>query len=381
MGQTLREALSKAYDESVNDDAPTPVAADPVEFETPAVEPEPASKDVEPPPNETAEAKAERVRDEAGKFAKSPKVAKTAAAKPAPVAKTTAVSAVAPNTTKAPAVPGTETAAPAVPAFKPPQSWKPAAREQWAKLPADVQAEVARREKETSTALGEAAGARKFAEAFSQAVSPHAAFIQAQGGDPIRTVASLLQTAQALNGHPGQRAQAVAEIVKAFSVDIQALDQALAGQATGAKPAAQPEYRDPRVDKLFSTLEQNSAQRAQQTKAEAASEVESFAANAEFFEDVRQEMSMLMAVAAQQGRQMTMQQAYDKACLLSDSVSPILSQRQAAKAAETAKAATQRARAAGSSVKSSPSGGVGPGSDAKPSLRQTLEAAWDSSIK
>ena len=52
-----------------------------------------------------------------------------------------------------PPVPTPAVATPAQEAAKPPQSWKPLAREKWATLAPDIQQEVLRREKETASAL------------------------------------------------------------------------------------------------------------------------------------------------------------------------------------------------------------------------------------
>jgi hypothetical protein len=103
---------------------------------------------------EASEITGDRARDKTGRFVKQD-------AKPAEPDK----QAILPPAAK-PAPPGQGAALPvatpaAAPAFKPPQSWKPTVREHWGALPAEVQAEVDRREREIAKALQESAEASK----------------------------------------------------------------------------------------------------------------------------------------------------------------------------------------------------------------------------
>lgn len=271
---------------------------------------------------------------------------------------------------------GTSGAAPAaapLEAFKPPQSWKPAAREQFAKLPPEVQAEVARLDRETVGVLRESANARRFAESFQQVVGPHAAAIQAEGGNPLQTVQSLLQTAQALRG-PG-RAQVVANIMRQFGVSEDALVRALEGQAPaqGGQEAPPGQYRDPRVDQLFNHLQAAHQQRQEATSTRAHQDVATFGEKAEFLEDVRPHMAALLADAGQRGQAMTLEDAYDAACWANKEIRAILQQREAAKAANASQASTQRARQASSSIRTQPASGGAAGPDG--SIRGDILAA------
>ncbi|HAM41749.1 MAG TPA: hypothetical protein DCP69_10565 [Candidatus Omnitrophica bacterium] len=258
------------------------------------------------------------------------------------------------------------------PAIKAPQSWKPLAREKWASIPAEVQAEVARREREVTTTLQEVAKTRKEHAEFAQTVAPYMGMIQAESSTPIQAVANLLQTAAALRtAPPAHKAQLVAQLVKQFGVPIDALDAALSGQAM-PQGQAQQQYRPP--EDTAKIVEQVIAKRLEAVQASRAEkELSTFADSHEFFADVREDMADLIEVASRRNVAMTPEQAYTRAIALHPEIGDVLKQRDSAKASATAQATTQRAKAAASSVKSSPAAG---GNAAQPrGIREQLEAA------
>lgn len=377
----LRETIQAAMDGTLEDastEAPSDVST-PVDSggggEVPAAVVEAAGSDVAPDAGdeaaETEAGAAARARDAQGRFAPGSKEAKAEALKAAqPVVRPTSAVAKASTALAAnvkPVVPAV-TPVPPAEAFKPPQSWKPGAREHFAKLPPEVQAEVARLDKETVGVLRESANARKFAESFNQVVSPYMGAIQSEGGNPLQTVHGLLQTAQALRG-PG-KAQVVANIIRQFGVSEESLVEALQGQAPqghgrAAAPApAQTEFRDPRVDQMLEQRAQALTQRAHRDTA-------AFSEKAEFIEDVRHHMALLLKEAADRGQGMTLEEAYDAACWANKDVRGTLQKREAAKA--NAQASTQRARAASSSIRSQPASAGTAGPDG--SIRGDIMAA------
>lgn len=366
-----RETIEAAF--AAADEPPAEVVMpEPVEAATPGPT-EPAEK---------VQTAAEKARDRAGRFAKAKAVAPVkSAVKAAPVVtKKPALVPVAPvapapatTTGTTPPAPG-ETSA----ALKPPASWKPAARERWNALPAEVQQEAVRRERETQAALQESSEARKSWSSFQQAVAPYAGMFQAEGASPIQAAASLFQTAAALRtAPPPAKARIVADIVRTYGIDIGMLDQALAGQAPQQSQGQQPQgqFRDPRVDELMSRLQNGERQRQEAAAQKAAGEVHAFGANAEFYEDVRQDMAYVLEDAARRGVAMSIEDAYSRAVKLHPEVSKVMAQREEAKAATATQATTQRARAAASSVKSRP---TGPAPTVAPTGRRAaLDAAWD----
>jgi hypothetical protein len=350
--QDLRATLSDAYD-SLEDGASG--GDEPPD----APEPEAEAKEVTPEATEEqGPAKEPEGRDDKGRF-KSPRRLQATKA-------TSIKSVVAPNSTPAPP----ET-------LRAPQAWKPATREKWAALPPEVQQEVIRRERETTATLAESAEARKSWDSFRQAVAPYEGQIRAEGSDPVRAAASLFQTAQALRTAPPQhKAQLVASMVRTFGVPIDALDAALAGQAP---PQQSQQAFDPNALSQQVTnqvLQQLQQHRAQAAAKEVAEEIETFSQTHEFFEDVREDMADLLDMASKRGVRLTPEDAYKKAIALHPDVSEAVQQKEAAKRAENARASTQKARAAASSIKSQPSG---ISHTKEPvSIRDYLEDNWES---
>lgn len=266
---------------------------------------------------------------------------------------------------------------------KPPQSWKPGAREAWGSLPADVRAEVHRRERETARIVQETAQARQVTEFVGKLQQQFAPALQAEGVDALTAASNLMNLASRLRfGTPVEKAQLAATIVRNYGVDVNALADALDripggivqplhGQPQGVQPGM---YQDPRVDQLFQQLEQAKQARIEQTVQAATTEVEAFGANKEFFDDVREDMADLLEVASRRGIDMTLEQAYDRACLMHPDIAKVLEARKAAESAGTARQSTQRARVAASSVRGTPATASTP----QPAdLRGAIEAAFE----
>lgn len=266
-----------------------------------------------------------------------------------------------------------------------PASWRPDVREHWGQLPEPVRAEIQRREVEVQRTLQESAEARKNYDAVMRTVAPYEAFIRAEGSNPIQAIDNLMATAAKLRtGTAPELASMVAGIVNQFGIGrfgngfIQALDSALAGQAPVVDPqqAAMEQVLNQRLAPVQQMLTQfQQAQVAQQERiAQAAkSEVETFLDRAEFGNDVREEMADLMESASRRGQNLTLPEAYHKACLLNDRVRTVLQGRLQAKGAQQQTSAAQRARAAAVSV----SGSAPVGALQQPStdVRSAIEAA------
>lgn len=353
---SLRESLNSAVEEIVPEQPSVP---------EPAAPPEPVES--APTPSETTEQATERrARDEAGRFAK--KAAEEAAQKPPE-------KAAQPSTTPAPEKP----AAPSPASPKPPQSWKPEAREEWAKLPDRVRQEVLRREGEVQRALQESSEARQSYSKFKEVIAPYEQALRASNADPMRTVQGLLQTSYALQYGPKQTvAQMIGQMVQAYlpgREGLEMLDGILSGQAPRE---AQQQFRDPRVDELLAQVEQSKARQAQQFQQQA-NTMYAEISQEEFFEDVRLDMADVMELAVKRGLQMTPREAYNRAVAMHPEISRVVSQREAAKRAATPNGATQRAKLASSSVRSSPVTPP-PGERAQGDLRSDLEAAMEQSL-
>ena len=355
-----REVLEAKYDE---------LDAQPEETTNESAAPEPVSAPVTTPaePVEATPSTDTRPRDESGRFAPKEEAPKGISPKPAPIG------------TK-PAEPVTPPPV-AAPVTKAPQAWKPAAREEWAKIPAGAQQEILRLELDTKRALERAALAEKSQAGLESLTRPYEAVIRQTGMDAPKYVANLLQTAYSLStAHPQQRAQTLADLVVQFGVSPADLDSALVARIQGhqAQPPPQQPMRDPRFDQFLQEIEQVKAQNQQKAVAEAEQTAESFATGHEFLNDVRDEMADILEVWSKRGKKDVtpddLERAYNIACQQNPDVAPIFEQRRAAQEAQKAMASTARSRAAASSVRSEP---TAPLAATPAGRREVLEARWD----
>lgn len=264
---------------------------------------------------------------------------------------------------------------------KPPASWKPGAREAWAQLPPDVRAEVHRREREAARLVQEGSQHRQTVDRLSQLQQQFAPALQAEGVDVMTATANLMNLASRLRfGTPIEKATLAATIIRNYGVDVNALadvlDRTPAGQPIHAQGQGQPPHgqmlQDPRVDQLFAQLGQMQRNRQEQLVERATTEVETFGVNKEFFEDVREDMADLLEMAAKRGVDLSLDAAYERACAMHPDVSQVMEARRRAALAGNSQQSTQRARAAASSVRGTPSG---VSTAAPDDLRGTIEAA------
>jgi hypothetical protein len=362
---SLRETLESA------------IAADAAEAEpvvAPVVEAAPESA-AQPEPQETAAEAAQRARDEKGRFAPKAPEAKPepAAAKPTeqrvpkgaddggtlpekPAAKQEAA-------VRDPQLAGTD---------KAPASWKPLAREKWSALPPEVREEWSRREKEMAGFVARNGEHVKVVEQMRQTLQPYEAIARANGMDAMQYAGSVMQTAAVLHmGSQQQKDALIARLIGMYGASVDGINAHLQGQAPQAHAAPQQAPQD--VSALVQQEFQRVAQEAQQQRAASAWE-EFQATEPEFLEQVKPAMREILHLAGQQNRNMTYQQAYDRACKLDEEVSAVLDQRKSAAAARAQAPTVQRAKVAGSSIKATPAAtAIRPAGPR--SLREEIEAA------
>lgn len=270
-----------------------------------------------------------------------------------------------------------------------PRSWKVATREHWSKLPIEVREEVKRREAEITQFIGQHGKAIQHKQEFDQVIQPFMPFIAAQQSTPMKAVHSLMTTAARLTtGAPQQKAQVVAEIIGNYGVDLKTLDEVLSGQVARTAPNAgfqnqnqPPAWAQPMFN-FMSKVEQDKQRYEQRIQDETTREIQEFEKRP-FYEDLREDMGMLMQRAVEKGQKMTLDDAYNKARKLNPDVDKILTQREQAAASQNGNGggtAVQKARKAASSVKSTPAATTQKQKkavDEAPSRRETLLAAFD----
>jgi hypothetical protein len=343
--------------------------------------PDAGEAEPEEPSGDESEAPRDRPRREDGKFLdkkKAERIARRAeeAAQRAAAKAAKAAGRPAPEAGKP--APAAAAAAAAAAASKAPQSWSATERSKWDAMPPEAQAAVHRREREAAVAFQERAQARGMLQGVVSTIAPFESMIRAEQGargeqyNPMRTVASLLNTAAALRtGSPSTKVNLVADIMAEYGLldprMIDALQDAIVARLEGrggARPADLPqaERGDPRVDRILQHLEQQERAQEEREQARYSGQVQAFANEVdaagkpahEYFEDVREDMRDVILLAKNRGVAMTLQQAYDKACSLHPEVSKLVAQRREAERARTAEAATRRSRRAASSAPTSP---------------------------
>lgn len=265
-----------------------------------------------------------------------------------------------------------------------PASWRPDVREHWAQLPAEVRAEVARREQEVQRTLQETSEARKFTDALNRVIQPYEMFIRAENSNPLQAIDNMMATAARLRTAPApDTAGLIASLVKQFGVGrfgngfIEQLDSALAGEVPRVDPqqaqlqnAIQAQLAP--VQQFMSQFQQAQANQQQRVSQEAQSEVQQFIQAAEFAADVREEMADIMEVAQRRGRDLSLKDAYNQACMTNPRVRSVLEARHKARGAQTMTGAAQKARSAAVSV----TGGPSMAPQATPTdVRSAIEAA------
>ena len=270
--------------------------------------------------------------------------------------------------------------------IKAPMDWGPQEREQWSKIPRNLQEKVMGREKELNTLMQTTVEARKTHTEFEQLANKYGSVLSGVAGDtPMAAAGNLFDTVANLRmGSPIQKAQIIADLISNFGVDINTLDSALVGAAPTADQSQQAQIEAlvaQRMKPFEDQMGQESAYRQQQeTKKQetAISDVQDFAKTAEFLSDVRHDMADLIDMTSARGGTITMEQAYAKACALNPQIQAVIAQRAKQTALTGGQTTMASKRAAASSLNGSR---VGVGGNAEGSMRDTISSAWDSQYK
>lgn len=263
---------------------------------------------------------------------------------------------------------------------KAPLDWSPSQRESWSKVPRDIQDKILAREKDMADAIEGTADARKTHEHLSKLATAFAPVMAAEGANtPMEAIEGLFNTVAELRmGSPQQKAVKMASLISHYGVDIAALDSVLAGQTPEQGSNTQLEQMlDQRMqpfNDFMANQQQNQQTQNQATQNIATANVAEFAKANEFMNDVRQDMAYLVDLAAKNGQEITLQQAYDKACTLNPEICAVIDKRKADAALlgdQTSIAAKEAAM--GLNGKQMGTGGGA----ASMSLREQINSAWD----
>jgi hypothetical protein len=248
-----------------------------------------------------------------------------------------------------------------------------------------VRSEIQRRETEVARTLQETAEARKTVEAVMKTIEPYQAFIKAENSNPLQAIDNLMSTAARLRtGTAPELAQLVAGLVNQFGTGrfgngfIEMLDTALSGQTPKQDPQqlAIEQVLNQRLapmQNMLTQFQEAQFQQQQQATQAAQSEVSVFLERAEFGNDVREDMADIIEAAQRRGQNMSLQDAYKKACLMNDNVRSVLSQRVQSRGAQQTTSAAQKARSA--AVQVSGAAPMGALRQESTDVRSAIEAA------
>lgn len=238
-----------------------------------------------------------------------------------------------------------------------PPTWKPGPREHWEALPADVKAEIGRREQEISVGLRDSADSRKLAADFKETIAPFQHFIQAENSTPLQAVSNMMRTAAVFRtGTAQQKAQTAASIIKNFGIDIQMLDGMLAGSYQEDPVQRQIETAVAPYREMAARVQNMERERNDDINSSASQSIEAFGADPknEFFHDVRETMADILDLSTQRGQAIDLPTAYNRAIMMHDDIAAIVAQRNVAANISQRKAPAQRARAKAVSVQGAP---------------------------
>ncbi len=256
-----------------------------------------------------------------------------------------------------------------------PQGLSLEAREAWSDVPDSVKADIVKRENDYARGIEKHRANTQRVQAMDKSLQPYSQLFAMNGGAG-NTLPGLLQTASQLQmGSAPQKAAAVANIIKQFGVDIKTLDNMLVGEAPSQEVQQQSAVQE-QIQQAIAPYQQHMAQIQQQQQAQAqqaqqvvASEVSNFGSQHEFYNDVRMEMADLMDMAANRGRQMTMEEAYNTACQSHPQIANIMKNR-------VSQQSVQQKRQAATSIHGTSGGSMS--ADAPNSVAAALNDAWDS---
>ena len=254
-----------------------------------------------------------------------------------------------------------------------PVGLSPEAREVWKDTPPAMQKAIAKREKEFAVGVQRYAEGAKRAEGMDRALQPYQQYLAMNGG--TKHIGALLQTGAGLQmGSPIQKAQTVANLIKLYGIDIGTLDSMLVGETPPQQVQQQQPQNNPEMQEIrqFMNYQRQQVQDQQQhSQQQVVSSVDMFSQDPknEFYNDVKMDMADLMDMSANRGEEMSLPDAYARACQMNQSISSILNSRRSASEISTK-------RKAATSISGGP-GGPG-GNSMSGSRRSAIEDIWDS---
>lgn len=257
---------------------------------------------------------------------------------------------------------------------KAPPGWE----NDWEKLDPDVQMRIKDREREIHQQIGATTEARRLNERYNEVIGPYLGEMQQMGVDPLQAVGDLLGMGKVLRtGGQGEKANLIAQLVRNNNVDIQELDNALAGMVSGSGgPDIQQQISQAVQQQLTPVRQYMQSQQAQQQAAAQQGvfdEIDAFAADPKhpYFEDVQDVMADLISSDGS----LTLEDAYERAIWADPQIRAHMLSQQPAATGQVGNVADKAAAA--SSIRSSSTPPAATIKEDHPDIASAVAAAYD----
>ena len=320
-------------------------------------------------PVETPTAKAERERDEKGRFKAKE------AAQPDPEAQITTEGLIGDGK---PAEPTPSEAVDPTPVevINPPQAWTAEAKERFKQFDIETQKELVKRETDYSKGIQRYAEDAKLAQELRPVLEQWNPYLNQIGARPSEAFNALMQAEQVLrHGSPAQKQQAFMKMAQDYGIPLpNSNGETEVPQTPNLHDA--PIYNE--VNQLRQQLANIQYQQQQETnriqqeqEAQMNAMISEFSSNPQYphFESLRDQMSQLLQAGAAE----TLEDAYEKASWANPEIRSTLIKNEEAKRIKEQAELANKAKQKAVSVKGTPSGTVPP--DAELSLREQLQKA------
>ena len=190
-------------------------------------------------------------------------------------------------------------------------------RENWKNLDSQTKDEFKRYEERIGGMAQKYAHDARRAQAMDKVMQPYSQLMQMNGG-PQNILPGLLQTGAALQtGNEVERARTVAGLISQFQVNPAQVAGFLKGETVEPSQNEQMQQMVNQqmapVQQELHQLRQRDMQMRQQGQEQIKGKIREFAQANEFYGDLSETMADIMDVAARNGREMGLQEAYDAA--------------------------------------------------------------------
>ena len=244
-------------------------------------------------------------------------------------------------------------------------------RENWKNLDSQTKDEFRRYEERIGGMAQKYAHDARRAQAMDKVMQPYSQLMQMNGG-PQNILPGLLQTGAALQtGNEIERARTVAGLISQFGVNpaqvADFLDNKTPEQSNKSKIDDLFNERLAPIQQQLAQFQQREQQFQRQGQQKVAEDIASFSASHEFFDELREPIADILDIAARNGREMSLEEAWEHARWQNPEIRKVLLARQS-------QGQVQQRKRASSSIHGTPGG---EGSSAAPAdLRSTLEQAF-----